>query len=150
MNSHLFQGSRSYRTFLFPIAVTSMRSAEWVTIASIWQGKQSRLTGPRESQDYRAEPRPRPRIVLPTVLDKHGNPLQYSCLDRGAWRATVHGLQSWTRLKRLSTYHSTSVNILLGLLPKHVSNPFPFLYPCGHHCALGRQMPNTRKYFLIF
>ena len=31
----------------------------------------------------------------------HGNPLQYSCLenpmDRGAWRATVHGVaQSWT------------------------------------------------------
>ena len=34
----------------------------------------------------------------------HGNPLQYSCLenpmDRGAWRATVHGVaQSWTGLK---------------------------------------------------
>ena len=33
----------------------------------------------------------------------HGNPLQYSCLenpvDRGAWRATVHGIaKSWTRL----------------------------------------------------
>ena len=32
-----------------------------------------------------------------------GNPLQYSCLenplDRGAWRATVHGLEkSWTQL----------------------------------------------------
>ena len=31
----------------------------------------------------------------------NGNPLQYSCLenpmDRGAWRATVHGVaQSWT------------------------------------------------------
>ena len=31
----------------------------------------------------------------------HGNPLQYSCLenfmDRGAWRATVHGFaKSWT------------------------------------------------------
>ena len=30
----------------------------------------------------------------------HGNPLQYSCLehmDRGAWRARVHGLaKSWT------------------------------------------------------
>ena len=31
-----------------------------------------------------------------------GNPLQYSCLenpkDRGAWRATVHGItKSWTR-----------------------------------------------------
>ena len=37
----------------------------------------------------------------------HGNPLQYSCLenpmDRGAWRATVHGVtKSWTRLKQLS------------------------------------------------
>ena len=34
---------------------------------------------------------------------RHGNPLQYSCLenpmDRGAWRATVHGVaKSWTRL----------------------------------------------------
>ena len=37
----------------------------------------------------------------------HGNPLQYSFLenpvDRGAWRATVHGFaKSWTRLKQLS------------------------------------------------
>ena len=33
--------------------------------------------------------------------EENGNPLQYSCLenpmDRGAWRATVHGLtKSWT------------------------------------------------------
>ena len=33
----------------------------------------------------------------------HGNPLQYSCLenpmDRGAWRATVHGVaKGWTCL----------------------------------------------------
>ena len=39
----------------------------------------------------------------------HGNPLQYSCLenprDRGAWRATVHGVtKSQTWLKWLSTY----------------------------------------------
>ena len=39
----------------------------------------------------------------------HGNPLQYSCLenptDRGAWRATVHGVTlSQTRLKRLGTH----------------------------------------------
>ena len=37
----------------------------------------------------------------------HGNPLQYSYLespvDRGAWRATVHGVaKSRTRLKQLS------------------------------------------------
>ena len=34
--------------------------------------------------------------------DRHGNPLQYSCLenpmDRGAWQATVHGVtKSWTQ-----------------------------------------------------
>ena len=34
----------------------------------------------------------------------HGNPLQYFCLenpmDRGAWRATVHGVtNNWTQLK---------------------------------------------------
>ena len=39
----------------------------------------------------------------------HGNPLQYSCLenpmDRGAWRATVHGVaKSRTQLKRLSMH----------------------------------------------
>ena len=39
----------------------------------------------------------------------HGNPLKYSCLenplDRGAWRAAVHGVtQSQPRPKRLSTH----------------------------------------------
>ena len=38
---------------------------------------------------------------------RDGNPLQYSCLenpmDRGAWRAMVHGVtKSQTQLKRLS------------------------------------------------
>ena len=42
----------------------------------------------------------------------NGNPLQYSWLenlmDRGAWRATVHGVtKSWTRL---SDYHSLSAD----------------------------------------
>ena len=42
----------------------------------------------------------------------NGNPLQYSCLenpmDRGAWRATVHGVaKSWTQLKPLSTHKNT-------------------------------------------
>ena len=43
----------------------------------------------------------------------HGNPLQYSCLekpmDRGAWQATVHGVtQSQTQLKRLSNSSSST------------------------------------------
>ena len=39
----------------------------------------------------------------------NGNPLQYSCLenpmDRGAWRATVHGVaNSWTRLSDFTSH----------------------------------------------
>ena len=39
----------------------------------------------------------------------NGNPLQYSCLqnpmDRGAWRAIVHGVaKSWTRLSTYRTH----------------------------------------------
>ena len=38
----------------------------------------------------------------------HGNPLQYSCLksptDRGAWKATVHGVtKSWRRSSNVNT-----------------------------------------------
>ena len=43
----------------------------------------------------------------------HGNPPQDSCLgspmDRGAWRATVHRVQSGTRPKRLSVHAHTVV-----------------------------------------
>ena len=59
----------------------------------------------------------------------HGNPLQYSCLeklmDRGAWLATVHGVsKSWTWLSNLAhtqAYHRVSwgswLFILFGLPP---------------------------------
>ena len=45
-----------------------------------------------------------------SVREGKGNPLQFSCLgtlmDRGAWRATVHGVtKSRTGLKRISTQH---------------------------------------------
>ena len=47
---------------------------------------------------------------------EHGNPLQYSCLenpmDRGAWRATVHGVaKSGTRLKQLGTHAMGGITI---------------------------------------
>ena len=43
----------------------------------------------------------------------NGNPLQYSCLenpiDRGAWRATVHGVaKSRTRLSDFADAHTCS------------------------------------------
>ena len=42
-------------------------------------------------------------IIFMCMYSINGNPLQYSCLknpmDRGAWRATVHGVaKSWIRL----------------------------------------------------
>ena len=50
----------------------------------------------------------------------NGNPLQDSCLrnptDRGAWRATVHGVaKSWTRLKRQSTHIPPGYRLSLGM-----------------------------------
>ena len=47
----------------------------------------------------------------------HGNPLQYSCLekpmDRGAWQATVHRFaKSWTQLKQLSTHTQCMANVI--------------------------------------
>ena len=53
---------------------------------------------------------------------RHGNPLQYSCLensmDRGAWQATVHGVaKSQTQL---SDFYFT----------KHISILFQILFPC--------------------
>ena len=49
----------------------------------------------------------------------NGNPLQYSCLenpmDRGAWRATVHGVtKSWTQLSDFT--HSRHMNHGLTLI----------------------------------
>ena len=50
---------------------------------------------------------------------RHGNPLQYSCLenpmDRGACWATVNRVtHSWTRLKRLSTHTPTHIHYLFS------------------------------------
>ena len=50
--------------------------------------------------------------------ERHGNPLQYSCLenptDRGAWRATFHRVaKSRTRLKQLSMHAHTPLSELL-------------------------------------
>ena len=51
----------------------------------------------------------------------HGKPLQYSCLenlmDRGSWRATVHGvMKSRTSLKQLSK-HAVDIWIFKGCGP---------------------------------
>ena len=50
-------------------------------------------------------------LSLSCIGEGNGNPLQYSCLenprDRRAWWAAVYGvIQSWTRLKRLSSSSS--------------------------------------------
>ena len=49
----------------------------------------------------------------------HGNSFQYSCLenpmDRGAWRATVHGVtKSQTWLKQLGRHHGISISHVIN------------------------------------
>ena len=59
----------------------------------------------------------------------HGNPLQYSCLenpmDRGVWRATVHGVaKSRTRLSDFtSLLHTVSMQQMLAFLIINSNNP---------------------------
>ena len=53
----------------------------------------------------------------------NGNPLQYSCLgnpmDRGAWRATVHGIAKELDMRQQLNH---KINVNLHLLPKLVEN----------------------------
>ena len=58
----------------------------------------------------------------------NGNPIQHFCLenpvDRGAWQAVVHRVvDSWTRLKRLSTHMSTWFGVEAATLWQWGSKP---------------------------
>ena len=71
---------------------------------------------------------------------RHGNPLQYSCLenpmDRGAWWATVHEVtKSQTQLKQLSTYSITVGRLFLKnndtfslFMSVNIRNPYTYVY----------------------
>ena len=73
----------------------------------------------------------------------NGNPLQYSCLenptDRGAWRATVHGVakemgNGWTRLSE-KQQQSCSLEVYTCLS----SSPVEYMYPKLGAIILTRQ-----------
>ena len=74
----------------------------------------------------------------------HGNPLQHSCLetpwDRGAWRATVHGItKSRTQLKRLGLH--TGVGEVSGAVLKFRVT-LPFRTKCLNSCDVsGNALP---------
>ena len=83
----------------------------------------------------------------------NGNPLQYSCLenpvDRGAWRATVHGVsRSRTQLNRLSTHawKEMSMKVAWACWRSHYSEagcPDGWLAPKGRSDHLpGKQSGN--------
>ena len=63
----------------------------------------------------------------------NGNPLQYSCLenpmDRGAWRAAVHGVTSQTQLKRLSSSRVHTSECSHPSLSGSRKQERPLLYP---------------------
>ena len=67
---------------------------------------------------------------------RHGNPLQYSCLenplDRGAWRAIVHSAaKNWTRLKWLGMHAGIILETIpfLGFATLSLLNPPLLLSP---------------------
>ena len=67
----------------------------------------------------------------------HSNILAWSIhVDRGAWRATVHGLaQSWTQLNQLSTQAGPRKGLQI-----RVSKPAP-----THLLCLGKWKPGEYK-----
>ena len=83
----------------------------------------------------------------------NGNPLQYSCLenpmDRGAWRATVHGVaQNRTQLKWLSMAQvkymfnfirscQTCFQSDYSILYSHKLCTSVLMSPCAHQCLLS-------------
>ena len=80
----------------------------------------------------------------------HGNPLQCSCLenamDRGAWRATVHGVaKSWIRLKRLSMHARISliyITASFSCLAKWFSHTYAYLSVLSHILSHFRLLQN--------
>ena len=81
--------------------------------------------------------------LIPDPGERNGSPLQYSCLenpmDRGAWRATVHGvtkrwtwLRNWTTIAgftagRFPVSDSQSYHLRLIFLRKGIEQAFSLL-----------------------
>ena len=64
---------------------------------------------------------------------RRGNPLQYSFLEntknRGAWRATVHGVtKSQTQLKRLSTHACIHIDVVVVVQSPTYMFPVPHIH----------------------
>ena len=91
---------------------------------------------------------------------RNGNPLQYSCLenpmDRGAWRATVHGVPKSQTRQRLTLSHFSeecyagadwlntrpASRAFCGLAPTH-SPGFISCPPCSSHTVFSEFLENT-------
>ena len=74
----------------------------------------------------------------------NGNPLQYSCLenpmDRGAWKATVHGVaKSWTQLSDFTSLSLLQKSMLIRFLHTFfwstMYTSLPIIY---HFCFIKR------------
>ena len=89
----------------------------------------------------------------------HGNPLQYSCLenpiDRGAWRATVHGVTELDTTERLSIAHGRRVFLLSMPFPDLLIFPNHFHYywylsshSSSHSSYLWLKQTNTHSFFM--
>ena len=75
----------------------------------------------------------------------NGSPLQYSCLensmDRGAWKATVHGVaKSWTRLSDCHSliisywYNIKEIEKTFIVITLRISSSSSFFFLLMHNC----------------
>ena len=88
------------------------------------------------------------------IGEGNGNPLQCSCLenprDGGAWWAAVYGVvQSWTRLKRLSS-SSSSKNNVKGKENENFQKETQEIFPqhADIVCCFSALMPIINQYNL--
>ena len=114
------------------------RRREWHPTPVLLPGKyhgRRRLVGysPRGRKESDTTKRLHFHFSLSCTAEGNGNPLHCSCLenprDGGAWLAAIYGVtQSRTRLKRLSSSSSSSLNIFAIVNKTFPSTIFYHLY----------------------
>ena len=84
--------------------ILQARTLEWVAISfsNAWKWKVNSYRVVIISSSWLIETKWIWKIPLE---GGHGNPLQYCCLDRGAWRATVHAVAESNMTEQLTLSH---------------------------------------------
>ena len=137
-------GQRLCQDHLFPVTI-------WVLVMSTGRGFPGGLVG----QDSTCSAGDTGDAGLIPGLGRspgegHGNPLQYSCLDnamdRGAWRATVHGVARSRTQQKPSEHTHIDTWAWDASLDAHKLKQYPL--PAGRTAppAFGLEIPKERTF----